>query len=52
MVSPYIMGPKDADRMANRSCLIWVYTVCPDLFVKEKKEDEVFEEEKENFTKW
>ena len=34
-----VMHPKDADRMANsvhpdqRSSLIWVYTVCPDLAV-------------------
>ena len=39
------MGPKDPDRMANSvdpdqtaplglPCLIWVYTVCPDLSVR------------------
>ena len=28
------MHPKDADGIANRSSVIWVYAVCPDLSVQ------------------
>ena len=30
----WVMGPKDVDGMANRSSLIWVCTVCPDVSVR------------------